>query len=318
VEPQNTPSQDPLDALRALADELAGASRSPNTRRTYASVWKGFERWALANGLSPLPASADTVAVYVAHLVSKGRKTGTVQSVLVAISQRHLDAGFPSPRIDPRVRHIVRGVRRKLGANQCAKNALTSEHVDLMIATLGTDLRGLRNRAILALGFASGMRRSELVALRVSDLALTDTGATITIRVSKWNAAPRRVRVAATGAVSCPIVSFRAWIQAAGLDPGAPAFPKVSTTGRMGVSPVQDALVARLVKAAAARVGLDEKSVSAHSLRSGFATSSARAGVAPGTIQRALGHATAGMTLRYVQEAEVEGSDGAFHLGSTR
>ena len=317
LEPEKVSVPDPLGALRTLADTLARGSRSENTQRAYRSAWGAFEGWALENGLSPLPADPEVVAIYLAHLVDRDRTYGTIQNALVAICQVHLDAGHRSPRSDPRVRRVVRGVRRRLGSRQHAKAAVTRKQVDAMIATLGTDLRGLRDRAILSLGFATGMRRSELVALQVSDLHFGDAVLVVTIRVSKWNEGARRVRAAATASPSCPVSIIRSWLDAAGLTDG-PLFRKVSPKGAMGSRGLQDAAVARLVKACAGRVGVEPASVSGHSLRSGFATVSIQDGASAGSVQRALGHATGAMTLRYVQQSGAVDDGGPFHSPAAR
>jgi integrase len=310
-----SPDSDTLRALRALADDLARSSRAPNTNRAYATAWSAFSDWSRVNRLPPLPASPEAVAIYLAHLVAAGKRTSTIQSALTAVSQRHVDAGHPSPRNDPHVRRVIAGVRRRRGSDQRAKTAITGEQVDAMIVSLGTDLRGLRDRAILALGFATGMRRSELVALDLSDLQRAETALWITIRKSKWQSRPRRLRVIQTGRPSCPITALLSWIETAGLQSSGPVFKKVSGRGTLGVSGIQDAHVARLVKRAALQVGLDPKSFSGHSLRSGFATASARAGVSAGQIQAALGHSSPGMSVRYIQDS---GDEGPFHATDTR
>jgi integrase len=144
-----------------------------------------------------------------------------------------------------------------------------------------------------------------------------DGGLVVTIRTSKWNPHVRRVRAAALGGPACPVITIRAWLDAAGLIEGA-VFRRVSSRGAIGSCRLQDGAVARLVKAVAARVGIEPRSVAAHSLRAGYATVSIRDGVSPARVQQSLGHATAAMTFRYVHEAEVEGGDRPFHLGSTR
>lgn len=313
---ESEPDSDPLNALRTLANDLVGSSRSANTERAYRSAWGGFERWGTAHRLSTLPASGETVALYLASLVARGRGTGTVQCSLVAICQGHLDAGYPSPRNDPRVRRLVKGVRRRLGGEQFAKAPLTPEHVGAMLGTLGTDLRALRDRAILALGFATGMRRSELVGLAVSDFHRTEAGMVVTIQRSKRNATARRVSIKLGVETACPVLAVRRWLEVSGLSSG-PAFRKVTRAGLLGRSALQDRAVARLVKRVASAVGLDPKGVSGHSLRSGFATASARAGVSAGQIQRTLGHASAGMTLRYLKDSDAGELD-PFHSASPR
>ena len=297
------PNPDPLRALKALADDLARSSRAPNTRRAYESAWKNFSEWSSARGLVHLPAAPEIVAMYLAYLVTAQKRMSTILSALTAVSQRHLDAGYPSPRNDPHVRKVVAGIRRRCGSEQHSKSAITGVHVEGMVAALGTHLRDLRDRAVIALGFATGMRRGEIVALNVADLAWVEAGLLITISVSKRNDRARRVRVSSGLGPVCAVSATRAWLDAAGLKQG-PVFRRVSSKGALGGAALQDRAVARLIKRVAVSVGLDPKRVSGHSLRSGYATASARAGVSPGQIQRTLGHSSAGMTVRYIRDSD--------------
>jgi integrase len=283
--------------------DLSTASRSVETRRSYASAWGSFDTWSTDHGLTALPASGESVALYLASLASHGRKSGTIARTLTAIVQYHRDRGLPSPGDDPVVRRVVRGIRRQFGSRQVPKSALRREDVLAMVATCREDVRGLRDRAILLLGFATGLRRSELVAVEVEHVAFDADGMTLLIPRSKTDpfAKGRRLRVRAgpdTG--GCPVVALRAWLTVASVASG-PIFRAVSRSGTVGRNALHPRVVERVVKRAAHVVGLNPRDVAAHSLRSGFATNAAEHGISEMTIAAALGHATLAMTRRYVR-----------------
>ena len=298
----DAPHGDRLAPLRAFANDLATASRSVETRRSYASAWRSFEAWANGNGLTIAPASGDSVALYLASLASRGRKAATVSRALTAIVQHHRDRNLPSPADATVVRRVVRGIRRQFGSRQISKAPLLCEEVGAMAATCGTDLRGIRDRALLLLGFATGLRRSELVAIEVEHVAFDDDGAVLHIPRSKTDsyARGRRLRVRpGPDPAACPIASLRAWLVAAPTSSG-PLFRSVSRSGKVGQGALHPRAVERLVKRKAGLLGLNPN-VSAHSLRSGFATEAATRGVSEMTIASALGHATLDMARRYVR-----------------
>jgi integrase len=228
----NAPGDHPQDdvpnvlaSLQTLVSTLGDDSRSPNTRRAYASAWRTFAKWAGASALPALPASAETVALYLAHLYAGGRKSTTIEQALVAISQKHADADLPSPRTDRQVRRVLQGIQRQVGREPTPKAPLLPEHIERITASSSSGARGLRDRALLTVGFASGLRRSELVALDVDDVRWSD-GA-IGLRVGRSKTDPRGegryVRaLARPGSPACPVEALRHWIAVASYPFGQP------------------------------------------------------------------------------------------------
>jgi integrase len=304
--PLSQPSpEDPLAPLRALAEDLAIASRAPNTRRAYGSQWRVFEAWARSQGMVALPASGETVALYLAHLASSGRKAGTIGSALVSISQVHLDQGFTSPRGDPLVRRVMKGIRRRWGAEPVPKQPVLREHLRSMLAPLANDLRGLRDRAILMFGFATGLRRSELVALDVEDLEQVSEGLILRVRRSKTdpNGDGRKLGVRfGEDNAACPVHTLRRWLEAAAITQG-PLFRPITRGNRCLPRRLDGRTIARVVQSAARLACLDVRAYGAHSLRSGCATAATLSGKDEGDIARLLGHRSRQMAARYIRVA---------------
>ena len=301
------PPSDPLAGLRALAGDLAANSRARSTRRSYDAAWRRFEAWAKAHGVVPLQAAPDTVALYLASLVVEARRASTIARALVAIGQVHRNLGHSAPGEDARVRRVLEGIRRRLGVASSPKEALSPESISRMLATCGDDPRGARDRALLALGMASGLRRSELVGLDVDDIAFVPEGVIVSLRHSKTDqqGAGRRVGVRFGAEEStCPVRLLRRWSDVGALEQG-PLFRGVTKGGTVTAVRASERSVARIVKAAAKRAGLDPTKVAGHSLRSGCATALAAAGEDERTIARRLGHRTRAMSARYIRDANV-------------
>ena len=171
----------------------------------------------------------------------------------------------------------MRGIRRTFGGARSARPLRWPPR-----CTHGGDgagcLTGLRDRALLLLGFAGAFRRSELVALDVADIAETETGLLVTIRRSKTDQEGEGVTIAiARGDVACPVKALREWLDAAGIEAG-PIFRPINKAGTVAAQRLTDRSVANIVKAYADRAGFDASTFSGHSLRSGFLTSAAANG----------------------------------------
>jgi site-specific recombinase XerD len=287
------------------AVEYARSAKSPATRRAYRSDFEIFRSWCEAKRLSPLPASAEAVAAFLAFDVKGGTKPTTLSRRLAAIRYAHTLAGHPSPTASEAVKATLRGIKRTVRHRPARKAPATSDRVAAMIAPIGDGARGLRDRALLLLGFAGAFRRSELVALNVEDLEFCEGGLLVTIRKSKTDQEGVGAIIAiARGSAACPVNAVHHWIAASRIE-GGPIFRPVSKKGRVVNRRLSDRAVADLVKAYARRAGLKAGDFSAHSLRSGFLTSAARSGASIFKMMDVSRHKTMETLRTYVRDAEL-------------
>ena len=168
--------RDEPDTLVRSAKGYATEARSGGTRTAYAKHWAAFTAWCRQQGVCELPAAPQTLALYLAARADEGRKVATLALALSAISQAHQVAGHPSPRSDRLVKETWKGIRRRLGVAQQQKDPVSAKDVRRMLDELPAGLLGLRDRALITLGFAGGFRRSELVALNCADLTFVTEG----------------------------------------------------------------------------------------------------------------------------------------------
>jgi site-specific recombinase XerD len=228
--------------------------------------------------LCALPAEPAAVAAFIAAETARGIKCATLGRRVAGIRHAHKLAGLASPTDDERVKAVMRGARRTLGVAPVKKSAATSDKVLAMVAAGTRGLAGKRDRAVLLLGFALAARRSELVALDVADLEECPDGLRVTIRRSKTDQEGAGTVVAVCrGSIACPVAAVRDWVTAAGITEG-PLFRRVGKGDKVLPDRLRAQSVACIVKAYAARLGLDADAFSGHSLRSGFLTSAAARG----------------------------------------
>lgn len=180
--------------LEEAVRQYARASKAPNTVRAYRSDLGDFTMWCTDHQLTPIPATPETVALYITALAGTGARPSTIQRRLSAISQAHQLSGHePSPTQSPIVRTTMAGIRRTLGMAPAQKAAVvTAELRTLLGVTPADTLAGLRDRALLLVGFAGGFRRGELVALDVEDVEETEEGLRVRVQRSRrhrWRAA---------------------------------------------------------------------------------------------------------------------------------
>jgi integrase len=192
------------------AGEYARAEKAPGTRKAYRSDFAIFRAWASAREASPIPADPETVAAFLASEAASGVRASTLGRRLAAIRYAHKLAGHPVPSDDERVRATMRGIRRSLGTATTKKTPATAERLIAMAGTNTTRLADLRDRALLLLGFGGALRRSEIVALNVEDIARTQEGLRVTIRHSKTDQeAAGAVIAILRGSVACPWKPYR-------------------------------------------------------------------------------------------------------------
>lgn len=178
---------DPLCAAARAAQGFRRAARSAATDRAYKSDWKDFANWCAEHRLEFLPADPSSVALYLAALAERGRKPATISRRITSISREHLHLGYDSPcdRAHRIVTETMQGIKRKLGTRQIGKEAMTVELLRHVIGKTSRNLSRVRDRALLLVGFAGGMRRSELAAIRVEHLVRHSQGITVYLPSSK-------------------------------------------------------------------------------------------------------------------------------------
>jgi len=290
------------DAERARG--YANAEKAAATRRAYGTDFSIFRAWCEERQLDAVPASPATVAVFLAHEASRNVKASTIGRRVAAIKYAHKLVGLDTPTDDERVKTTVRGIRRTLGTARAKKAPATAERLLAMAASTGAGLKGLRDRALLLLGFAGAFRRSELVALDVSDVEDTPEGMKVTIRRSKTDQeGAGQIIAIPLGKIACPIDALKEWIVAAGIQSGA-IFRSINRHGRIG-GRLTDQSVSDVVKEHAARLRLDPNQFAGHSLRAGFLTSAASRGASIFKMMDVSRHRSIDTLRGYVRDAEL-------------
>lgn len=311
-----------LDRLVDTARDYARAAASENTLKAYAKDWAHFARWCRMKGTEPLPPSPEMIGLYLADLASgsgsspsqsasRPLSVSTIDRRLSGLAWNYAQRGFTLDRKNRHIATVLAGIKRKHARPPVQKEAILAEDILAMVATLPYDLRGLRDRAILLLGYAGGLRRSEIVSLDVHKddtldsggwIEIFDKGALLTLNAKTgW----REVEIGrGSKDHTCPVHALEQWLHFAKIDFG-PVFVGTSRDGKRALDTrLNDKHVARLIKRtvldAGIRSELPEKErlalFSGHSLRAGLASS---AEVDERYVQKQLGHASAEMTRRY-------------------
>lgn len=289
-----------IDKAAALAREEKAAA----TRRAYRSDFEIFGAWCAARGANALPAAPAAVAGFLAAEAERGARPSTIGRRVAAIRYAHKLAGLEAPTDDERVKATMRGIRRTLGTAPRKKAPATAERVTAMAFGTGAGPKGLRDRALLLLGFAGAFRRSELVALDCEDIEETESGFRIIIRHSKTDQEGAGATIAVVrGSVACPVAAVRAWRAAAGIESG-PLFRSIRKGGKVGAR-LSAQSVADIVKTHAARCDLDPQDFAGHSLRSGFITSAAKRGASIFKMMDVSRHRSVDTLRGYVRDAEL-------------
>ncbi|NLW92929.1 MAG: tyrosine-type recombinase/integrase, partial [Syntrophomonadaceae bacterium] len=227
-------NDDILVDVTSKATEYMAAAKSANTLTAYRKDWQDFEQFCVLAGFNSLPASPDTVVAYLVALADT-RKVSTLERRIASISQAHQVADFNSPTSDMAVRVLMQGIRREKGtAPDCKAPAVTSD-IKVMVSTLPDSLLGIRDRALLLVGFAGGFRRSELVALDVEDLEFKREGLVINLRRSKTDQEGQGRKVAipyGSNCDACPVRFLQLWLEESGISSG-PVFRSVNRHGNL-------------------------------------------------------------------------------------
>jgi site-specific recombinase XerD len=296
----------PLADLADRVNDFISQSKAVNTVRAYRADWADFESWCQSHGQISLPAASETVALYLTDLATT-HKPATLTRRMSAISQAHQIVGFESPTGSAKVRLVMAGIRRARGTAQAAKAPVLVDDLKRMVRQLPDGLLGVRDRALLLIGFCGAFRRSELVALEVTDAAFTRDGLVLTIRRSKTDqeGEGRKIGIPyASHAETCPIRSLQDWLEKSGITEG-PIFRPIDRHGRMASIRLSPAAVGEIVKKYASAVGRNASDFAGHSLRSGLATSAAIAGASERSIMNQTGHRSVNMVRRYIRDGSL-------------
>jgi site-specific recombinase XerD len=268
-----------LVALDDRVNDYVRSSKATSTIRAYRSDWRAFTAWCETHGVDALPASPETIARYLTDLAGV-RAIATLQRRITSISIAHQTAGHESPTRSSLVRETWRGIRRTFGVESKGKAPLRSADIRTLVATLDLSTPiGVRDRALLVVGFAGAFRRSELVALDVDDVDQSADGLVVHIRRSKTDQEGEGASIGlpfGSDPSTCPVRTLRAWLDLADISAGA-IFRHLPRGGGLG-DRMSGRAAATRVKRACAAADLDPTRYGGHSLRAGLITSAIEGG----------------------------------------
>ncbi|MBY3262227.1 site-specific integrase [Rhizobium laguerreae] len=289
-----------MSALPASVRDLVVASVADNSRRAYASDLRRF----ISHGGS-LPSSSTAVAIYLAEHAAT-HSVSTLRRWVASLSKAHTMAGYPDPTKTEPAKSTLRGICRNHGEAVSNAAPLLRDDIFAVLDQIGSGIRDGRDRALLLIGFAGGFRRSELVSLNVADIAFVRRGLVITLRRSKTDQTGigREIGIPLGKTRHCPVTALEGWLSVASIESGA-IFRPVDRHGHVGARPLSGEAVSIIVKERVSAIGIDPGRYSGHSLRAGFCTSAAQAGVSSWKIRQQTGHASDAMLARYIRSAEL-------------
>jgi integrase len=284
-----------LARLEDAAKVRLEAIFAPSTRRSYLSSLRQYERFCAETGLHPH--EVGSMIAFCEHLAAQGRKIATIERHLAALRMRYGVA-------DDRLRLYLRGLRRTLGCAKDKKAPLTPTQLGLIKWDSGR--KGLRDKALILVGFFGALRRSELVGLNIEDVEFVPEGAILTIRKSKTDQEGRGREVAigyAKRPELCPVRALQSYMATLGRNTG-PLFVSMRKS-QYTQSRLSTDAVARIVKDYADRLGLDPRRFGGHSLRAGFATTAALLGATEDEIALQTGHKSMTVLRGYIRRASL-------------
>jgi site-specific recombinase XerD len=273
-------------------------SKSANTLRAYESDYRDFSIFCVKNNFISMPADPKIISLYLTHL-SKTLKFSTLKRRIASISVIHKLKDHYIDTKHPIIRENLLGIKRLKGSNQKSKKPILINDLKQIIDVIDTlnirEIRKTRDKALILIGFAGGFRRSELVALEIDDIEFVREGVKIFVKRSKTDQSGEGMTKAIpsfNSALYCPVLHLQDWLAK-------------GTSINKKVFPISDKSVALIIKKYANLAGLDGNKYAGHSLRSGFATSTAESGAEERNIMAMTGHKTTQMVRRYIQEANL-------------
>ena len=306
--------KDIITDIKALQEETLlnlQSSKAKNTVRAYKSDFNDFGLFCARNGFKSLPSEPKIVSLYLTHLSTKDAKMSTLKRRLVSIGVIHRLKGHYLDTKHPSIIENIMGIKRRKGSVQKSKKPLLinslKEIINVIDQQKREEIKKLRDRSIILIGFSGGFRRNEIVFLDYEDLDFVPEGLKITLKRSKTDqfgegsvkALPYFDR-----AEYCPVVSIKKWIEISKINSG-PLFRRFVKGSKLSEKRLTDQTVALLIKEYLTLAGIDSKNYSGHSLRSGFATTAAESGVDERNIMAMTGHKSTEMVRRYIREVNL-------------
>ena len=303
-----------ISDLKALQEETLlnlKNSKSINTVKAYKSDFRDFELFCAKNGFKSLPTDPRVVSLYLTHMSTKDVKMSTLKRRLVSIGVIHKIKGHYLDTKHPSIIENIMGIKRRKGSIQKGKKPILINNLKQLINAIdhynNDEIKKLRDRSIILIGFSGGFRRNEIVSLDYEDLDFVTEGLKINLRRSKTDQFGKGTVKALpyfNNSQYCPVLSLKNWIQVSNISSG-PLFRRFSKGSKLSENRLTDQTVALLIKKYLNLAGIDNKNYSGHSLRSGFATSAAESGAEERSIMAMTGHKSTEMVRRYIKEANL-------------
>ena len=305
---------DIITDIKALQQETLlnlKSSKASNTVRAYKSDFNDFGIFCARNGFNSLPSEPKIVSLYLTHLSTKNAKMSTLKRRLVSIGVIHRLKGHYLDTKHPSIIENIMGIKRRKGSIQKSKKPLLINNLKQLIDVIdeqkNEDIKKLRDRSIILVGFSGGFRRNEIVSLDYDDLDFVEEGLKIQIRRSKtdqFGEGSVKALPYFDSSKYCPVISLKNWIEISKIESG-PLFRRFVKGSKLSKNRLTDQTVALLIKEYLMLAGIDSKNYSGHSLRSGFATSAAESGAEERSIMAMTGHKSTEMVRRYIKEANL-------------
>jgi site-specific recombinase XerD len=305
---------DVITDIKALQEETLinlQSSKASNTVRAYKSDFSDFGVFCAQNGFKSLPSEPKVVSLYLTHLSTKDAKMSTLKRRLVSIGVIHKLKGHYLDTKHPAIIENIMGIKRRKGSFQKAKKPILINSLKKIINVIDQqkkeEIKKLRDRSIILIGFSGGFRRNEIVSLDYDDLDFVPEGLKLSIRRSKTDQFGEGFMKALPyfdSSKYCPVVSLKKLLDLSKIKSG-PVFRRFVKGSKLSENRLTDQTVALLIKEYLNLAGIDSKNFSGHSLRSGFATSAAESGVEERSIMSMTGHKSSEMVRRYIKEANL-------------
>ena len=286
------------------------SSKSDNTLRAYRSDFKDFGAFCAKHGLNSLPSEPKIISLYLTYL-SKSSKISTLRRRLVSISMVHKLKGHYLDTKHPIIVENLMGIRRVKGSIQNGKKPLLINHLKSIINAIDKEnyeeIKKLRDKSIILIGFGGGFRRTELISINYEDLEFVSEGLKIIIRRSKTDQFGEGMIKGLpyfTNVNYCPVLNLKKWLEISKIKSG-PIFRRFSKGSFITNNRLTDQSVVLLIKKYLNLAGIENKNFAGHSLRSGFATVAAESGANERSIMAMTGHKTTQMVRRYIREANI-------------